>query len=197
MYRLITFQTFLKNKKQTKKEPLSYAIKSNTDPNNSLCCCSFMLRFCSLSWVFLSFVIAKWTMVLYNLNVVHVICKAYPKCRWNHGESTVRLINADGFQGTFVFFSLISSCVLYLRSSYLLWTELEVDLRQWSTLFIMTINTRTYALFWTEALQNESVHFSPARWILTASLLCLMTKVHWPTFSSFCSTYRFCCLLLL
>lgn len=39
-------------------------------------------------------------------------------------------------------FSLISSCVLYLHSSYLFWTELEVDRRHWSTLFIMTIHTR-------------------------------------------------------
>ena len=55
------------------------------------------------------------------------------------------------FWGTFKFFSLISSCVLYLLSSYLFWTELEVDLWHWSTLFIMTIHTHAY----TRSVQNR------------------------------------------
>lgn len=55
-------------------------------------------------------------------------------------KSLVHVIIADGIE-VHLSFSLIAFCVLYLLSSYLFWTELEVDLRHWLTLFIMTIHT--------------------------------------------------------
>lgn len=68
-------------------------------------------------------------------------------------------------------FSLISSCVLYLLSSYLFWTELEVDLRHWSTLFIMTIHTHMLCSEQSHCKTNQFIFLPPDElWWLNFSI---------------------------
>lgn len=68
-------------------------------------------------------------MVLYNLNMVHLICKAYSKYNTNPRQTKVWYMLSLLMVSRYIWvFSLISSCVLYLLSSYVFWTELEVDL---------------------------------------------------------------------
>lgn len=126
--------------------------------------------------------IAKRTMVLYNLNMVHLICKAYSKYNRNPRKTKVWYMLSLLMVLRYIWvFSLISSCVLYLLSSYLFWTELEVDHRHWSTLFIMTIHTHahkhTHALFRTESLQNKISSFFPS---LLMNCDGLIYSIWWP-----------------
>lgn len=164
MYHLITFQPFLK-----KTFCHMQSIQHQSEKHFF-----FLLQF--FVFVILNYFvfIAKRTMVLYNLNMVHLICKAYSKYNRNPRKTKVWYMLSLLMVLRYIWvFNLISSCVLYLLSSYLFWTELEVDQRHWSTLFIMTIHTHahkhTHALFRTESLQNKiSSFFSPSWWIVMA-----------------------------
>lgn len=89
MYHLITFQPFLK-----KTFCHMQSIQHQSEKHFS-----FLLQFFFFLFS-LCFFIAKRTMVLYNLNMVHLICKAYPKYYGNHRKkkSLVHVIIADGIE---------------------------------------------------------------------------------------------------
>lgn len=59
-------------------------------------------------------------MVLYNLNMVHLICKAYSKYLGGGGDEKIRYMPSLLMMLRYIcLFILISSCVLYLLSIYL------------------------------------------------------------------------------
>lgn len=159
MYHLITFQPFLK------KTFLSYAINST-----SICKRKKRTKKTQHFFAAVLFFFAKRTMVLYNLNMVHLICKAYTKYLGGKDKKIRYMLSLLMMLRYICLFILISSCVLYLLSIYLFWAELEVDLWHWSTLFIKTthVHTCTHALFRTEPMQIRSVLFSPSWWIVIA-----------------------------
>lgn len=148
------------------KDLLSYAINPTSIWKSFFFfCCSFF--FVILNLVFFFF-IAKRTMVLYNLNMVHLICKAYSKYNWNHRnkKSLVHVIIADGIEVHLSFQPDFILCSVFTLKLFVLnWTW------SWPTAYVDIIYydyIHTYALFRTESLQNKSVNVSPSWLILMA-----------------------------
>ena len=137
------------------------------------------------------FFIAKRTMVLYNLNMVHVICKAYSK----YTEIMERkrfgtCYHCQWHWGTFKFSAWFHP--VFCIYSQAICSELNLKL---------TYGIGRHYLLWlyTHILCSEQSHCKTNQSIFSllmncdGLILCLMTKGHWPTFTSSCSTYRFCC----